>query len=295
MSIFNRFFGRKEESTDADKLTANSEAENPLALTVLFAGQPAIDANELTKTLGAYHPSMRRARVELEPSLEAPFGLVGWEKHVVKLVGFNAPMPKESVEACVAPSHYPAEVKAQVRAHLGHIILYYAGFEENPLEQYVALAAVAGALVEFDGLAVLNETARTSLPAGIFTHAELGDDSLEVLRDFPLTTIFCGFVKYDVEGVQGVWMRTYGAGALGCNDLAALAEGHHEGSKYSELFNNILRYQFDSGAEFAAGHTMQVGESTYAKLREPLESEYFLHDPQKALVMEMITEAQINQ
>ena len=27
------------------------------------------------------------------------FGLAGWEKHVIRLVGFDAPMPAESVEA----------------------------------------------------------------------------------------------------------------------------------------------------------------------------------------------------
>lgn len=294
MSIFNRFFGRKEEPTDAGQLIANNRIEKPLALTVLFAAPPIIDAKGLARALRAYHPSMRTARVELEPGEGALFGLVGWGKHVVKMVGFNdASMPKEALEACVAPAHYPAEVKAQVRAHRGLVILYYAGYEEAPLEQYVALAAVAGALVEFNGVAVVNETAHTSLPAGIFTHAELGDESLDMLRSFPLTTIFCGFVKYDVEGTEGVWMRTYGADKFGCNDLAALAKGHHEGSKYSDLFNNILNYQLESGAEFAAGHTMQVGESTYMRLRDPLETEYFLHEP-KALVAQLITEAEIN-
>ncbi|MCL2309740.1 MAG: DUF4261 domain-containing protein [Proteobacteria bacterium] len=294
MSIFNRFFGRKEEAADTGKLTANSEIKHPLSLTVLFASPPIIDGSELTRALCAYHASMREARVELEPGLEAPFGLAGWGKHVVTMVGFNASMPREALEACVAPSHYSAELKAQVRAHTGHIILYYAGFEEDPLEQYVALAAAAGALAEFSGVGVVNETARTSLPAGMFTRAELGDDSLNVLRCFPLTTIFCGFVKYEVEGVQGVWMRTYGAEALGCNNLATLAEGHHEGGKYSELFNDILGYQRSSGAELAAGHTMQVDDTAYIKLRAPLETEGFLHEPQGVLVLEMITQEEIN-
>jgi len=158
----------------------------------------------------------------------------------------------------------------------------------------VALAAGAGALVEFDGVAVLNEKARTLLPARVFRHAELGDDRLEILRNFPLTVFFCGFVKYQVEDVPGVWMRSYGAWALGCNDLAVLAEGHHEGEKYSEMFSDILKYQLDSGAEFAGGHTMQVGASTYIRFREPIEEEYFLHDPDKALVLELIAESEIN-
>ena len=34
---------------------------------------------------------------------------------------------------------------------------------------------------------------------------------LELLRSFPLLHLFCGFVKYEVEGDDGVWMRTYGA------------------------------------------------------------------------------------
>ena len=38
------------------------------------------------------------------------------------------------------------DLKQQVRASRSHVILYYAGHEANPLDQYVALAAVAGAL-----------------------------------------------------------------------------------------------------------------------------------------------------
>lgn len=66
----------------------------------------------------------------------------------------------------MAPAHYPAEVKEQVRGHVSHVLLYYAGFETDPLEQYVALAAVAGALAGLQAVAVLNEDAHTSLPAG---------------------------------------------------------------------------------------------------------------------------------
>lgn len=43
-----------------------------------------------------------------------------------------------------------------------------------------------------------------------------------------------------------------------------------------------------------AGHTMQIGENAYLKLREPDEPEYFLQGPGRTLVAEIIAEDQIN-
>lgn len=111
---------------------------------------------------------------------------------------------------------------------------------------------------------------------------------------FPLTLIFCGFVKYEVEDVKGVWMRTYGADCFGLPDFAAHAQGHHEGQKYSDIFNNVLRYLLESGAEMAAGHTMQVGETTFMKLRDPLDDEYYLQGHGTTLVVELIEQDECN-
>ncbi|WP_437881290.1 DUF4261 domain-containing protein [Pseudomonas sp. LRF_L74] len=110
----------------------------------------------------------------------------------------------------------------------------------------------------------------------------------------PLTALYCGFVKYDVEGLDGTWMRTYGAAVFGLPDFAALAQGHHEGERYSELFDNVLSYLRESGARMVAGHTMQVGEASYMRLREPLPHEYFLDGPDQVLVAEIIEESEIN-
>ncbi|KRA03198.1 DUF4261 domain-containing protein [Achromobacter sp. Root565] len=300
MSIFSRFFGRKEEPTgaadptDSTALLANPDIAQPLSLQVLFAAPLAISESALAEALRAYHPTMKDARAEIAHDMPEFLGMAGWDKHVVRLVGFNAPYPKDALETCVAPSHYPAALKDEVRAHVSHIILYYAGYETDPLEQYVALAAVAGALANFKALAVLNEHAHTSLSAGVFADESLGDESMELLRTLPLNMLYCGFVKYEVEGVQGVWMRTYGADAFGLPDFAALATGHDEGEMYSTMFNNIMSYMLESGAVLAAGHTMQIGEDAYMKLREPAKEEYYLDGPGQVLVAEIITADQIN-
>lgn len=294
MSIFSRFFGRNEESADSAALLANPDIAQPLSLQVLFAEPLAITEAALADALRAYHPTMAKARAEIAPDMPEFLGMAGWDKHVVRLVGFNAPYPKDALETCVAPSHYPAAMKDEVRAHASHIILYYAGFETDPLEQYVALAAVAGALTGFKALAVLNEHAHTSLPAGVFAAESLGGESMDLLRTLPLNMLYCGFVKYEVEGVQGVWMRTYGGDAFGLPDFAVLAAGHDEGEVYSTTFNNIMSYMLESGAELAAGHTMQIGEDAYMKLREPAKEEYFLDGPGQVLVAEIISADQIN-
>lgn len=294
MSIFSRFFGRNEESADSAALLANPDIAQPLSLQVLFAEPLAITEAALADALRAYHPTMAKARAEIAPDMPEFLGMAGWDKHVVRLVGFNAPYPMDALEACVAPSHYPAAMKEEVRAHASHIILYYAGFETDPLEQYVALAAVAGALTGFKALAVLNEHAHTSLPAGVFAAESLGEETMDLLRTLPLNMLYCGFVKYEVEGVQGVWMRTYGGDAFGLPDFAALAAGHDEGEVYSTTFNNIMSYMLESGAELAAGHTMQIGEDAYMKLREPANEEYFLDGPGQVLVAEIISADQIN-
>ena len=298
MSIISRFFGRKEPAAgqpnaEPAALVSNPDQKDGMSLQVAFAGPLPNQADALTRALQAYHPSMadaRRTRYRRRP-LAGPGGLG------------RACGPLGRLQRAAARGHgrglrgagaLPAEVKAEVRAHASHVLLYYTGHDADPLEQYVAVAAVAGALAEAGGVAVMNEHAHTSLPAGVFTRASLGDESLELLRSLPLTMLYCGFVKYEVEGTEGVWMRTYGADRFGLPDFAALAEGHHQGEFYSNIFNNIMAYLLQSGAEMDAGHTMQIGENAYLKLREPDEPEYFLQGPGRTLVAEIIAEDQIN-
>ena len=95
MSIFSRFFGRKEETADARALSANPAIENPLSLQVLIKAPLAIAEDTLTAALRAYHPSMGQARAEIAPDMPEFLGLAGWDQHVVRMVGFNAPYPKD--------------------------------------------------------------------------------------------------------------------------------------------------------------------------------------------------------
>src|SRR5215471_16273140 len=212
MSIFSRFFGESDADEPArGKLIANSNIENPLSLQVLFPEPCELDSARLTGAFKAYHRSMSGVRCEIDPALSREgkvFGLLGWGKHVIRCVGFDAPMPKDAVEACVQPSHYPQELKQRARLHKAHVILYYGGYDPSRYEHYVALAATAGVLARLGAIVILNEAAHTSFPASGLSGLDSEDDIMKLLRMLPLPILYCGFVKCEVEGVEGVWMRT---------------------------------------------------------------------------------------
>lgn len=298
MSIFSRFFGKTDADDSGDgHLVANPKIGHHLSLQVLFPEPCVLDSDRLVAAFRAYHSSMAKVRCEIDAALSRDgkvFGLIGWGKHVVRCVGFDLPMPSEAVESCVAPSHYPQELKERARSHKAHVILYYAGYEPSPVEQYVALAATAGVMARLGAVLVLNESGHTSFPAAALSGVDSDGDIMDLLRTLPLPILYCGFVKHEVEGILGVWMRTYGAPLLGLPDFAAHAAGHHEGQRYFDMFDSVYGYLRESGAQLAAGHTMQIGQEEYLRVRHPTNDEAFLESEEELLVAEIIGPDEIN-
>ena len=162
------------------------------------------------------------------------------------------------------------------------------------MEQYVALACVAGCLDNLEASVVTNETGHTSLPVSVLGPGQTEGDQLDLLRAIPLLHLYCGFVKYDIDGVDGVWMRTYGLHEFDLPDFAFHAKGHHQSEEIFDIFTNTLEYLRESKAEMDVGHTMQVGEDFFVRLRAPEEDEVFLESKVEMLVMEKIDETDVN-
>lgn len=303
--LLDRFFGKGVPRLGGPPV-ANPRLTDPIGLQLLWDVPLELDAEEVAKALRDYHADMARATAELyfvppnpnpkagesEPSI---MGLTAWERHVIKVVGFLTPMPADAVRACVQPAHIDPKFKALAYQHVSHVMLYYAGYELDPLEQYVALAAAAGSVAYFGASFVLNETARTAVPAAVLhPHEEDGGDMLGALRGFPLPFLFCGFVKLEVEGEPGVWMRTYGCHRLGLPDLAFHAPGHELGSTTFEIFSNLLAYLRQSGKQFAPGDTMRVGDDVFMRLRARTPHEWYLESEGEMLVAERIPADEVN-
>lgn len=297
MSVLTRFFGKKESASEKG-LVANDQLETSLSLQVVFSGGLDLDAAELEKQFRSYHKSLQKAQIEIDDETNkqgTPLGLIGWGEHIVKIVGFDQPMPVEVLENSVQPSHYDEALKSQARAHKSHLLLYYQGYDKNPINQYAAMALVGGFLTRIGAIVVVNESACTSLPASALSGDSTKGDIVYILEKFPLAALYCGFVKYEVEDIDGVWLRTYGGRLLGLPDLASLADDHSGSEEVFDIFNNVLSYLLDSGAQFVAGNTMQVGEDIFMKLRLASSEEYYLETEGELFVAEFISEAEINQ
>jgi hypothetical protein len=293
--LLDRFFGKGTPRPGGPPV-ANPRLTDPVGLQCLFDIPLDLPADGLQVAIRDYHPELAQATVELynvppgakqgdlEPSI---MGLVAWERHVIKLVAFPTPMPADAVRACVQPAHFDAQYKEIAYRHQAHVMLYYAGYETDPLEQYVALAAVAGVLVMFGAVFTLNENARTAIPAPVLMpHEEDDGNMLAALRGLPLPLIYCGFVKLEVEGQEGVRMRTYGCHRFGLPDLALRAADHQSARFTFELFSNALAYLRTSGHQFAPGHTMQVGDDMFLRLRSRTTEEWYLDSEGEMLVAE---------
>ena len=301
--LLDRFFGKGVPRIGGPPV-ANPRLTDPVGLQCLFDIPLDLPADKLAVTVREYHPDLEDATVEiyqvppsgkphdLEPAL---MGLVAWGAHVIKVVGFAHPMPANTVKGCVQPAHFDPQYKEIAYRHQTHVMLYYNGYDQNPLEQYVALAAVAGSLTVFGSVFTLNETARTAIPAPVLTpHEEDGGDMLAALRGLPLLLIYCGFVKLEVEGQPGVWMRTYGGHRFGLPDLALHADSHEMARFTFDLFNNALAYLRSSGKAFAPGHTMQVGDDMFLRLRARVPDEWYLDSEGEMLVADRVAGSDVS-
>ena len=289
MGLFSRLFGKKSESKQMDNsIVPNPDIDSAVSLSIVFKGALNIDNDKLLTKLKSIDPTIKDIRYEI------PFGqleegiciLVSWGKHIIRIFGLNAPYPKDVLELCVTPASYNQEIKQQIYESDSHLLLYYVGYEQDVLEQYLALTHLAACFEQFNALAVINEVAHTSLPVNFINALASENDGLTTLVAC-LPLLFCGFVKYEIENIKGIWMRTYGANKFGLPNFAALANSYEESEYYFDMFSNILNYLRQSQATMNPGDTMEMGDNRMMSLRAPQDDEYFLKDQGDLLVIEI--------
>jgi hypothetical protein len=304
MDLKDRFFGRGTPEPGGFPV-ANLSWTEPPSFQLLFPTPLELDAEALTLALRDYHPELAQATAELVRVPAPPplpggvagppgvMGLIGWGRHVVKVVGFDAPAPASVLDRAVRVAHYDASFKEAANQHAAHVLLYYAGYETDVLEQHVALAAVAAALARFNAIVTLNETAHTSVPApALLPHEEDGGDTLRAMRTLPLLFLYAGMVVIEPEGENGVWVRTFGCPAFSLPDLAIRPGPDDRGPEIFQLLNNILAHMREQGQLFLPGDVVQAGPGRALRVREPAAHEWFLdRTTGRLLVLEPADEA----
>ena len=284
-----------------DRFSAANRAGGPLSLQLVFPGALPLEAAEVGRFVRGYAPEMAEAVVELVRADAVPavrelvsaagppvavVGLISWGAHLLKLAGFDAPMPYGPIASCVEPALMPPDVKADAARHRSHALLYHAGPETDAFEGYLALTALAGALASLGATAVLNEEARTAVP-GFDLIPDPEEDIFATLRALPLLYLSAGFVRTNVGSPERPWIRTFGCHHLGLPDLAIQTGGPGEASTVFRWFGAMLNYLRTTDASFEPGQLVDLGESAKLRVREPHPTEDdFLFTDGTMLVLE---------
>jgi hypothetical protein len=276
--------GKNEIDTEPSSTSEKAQ----VSLQVLFPAPIQLDATRLTRQLHTYDESLRAANLTLNHAEEnSSLGEVSWEGHTVQMLTFGVPMPKQFAQPCIQAGQCDAATKERARNHQAHTVLYYRGESKNISEQYIALGLVAGALCGEGGIAVLNAAAMASMPAALFT-TPIGGSRLEWLANMPPLLLFAGFIAFELEGREGLWVRTSGLNKWSLPDLAARLENQEMSGEIFRIFSNAASYMLAKGPILCAGHSMQIGEDIYMRLRAPNANELALQQEGEVLVAEFI-------
>ncbi len=263
----------------------------PAGLQLLLDRLVPRDGDAILEAVRLFHLTLFEATVEwidvstlpkpLEFADDGPpariLGLVSWAGHVVKVAGFDAPMPPGPLSRTLAHSLFvPAELKTIAQSHRSHLLFDYAGSEPDPIGRYVAMALVVGALANFGGIVALNEEARSCIPASALQPEDEREDILEVLRGLPLPYLYAGFAKMELSDPPGrVWYRTFLNARFGLPNLAK-AGTHEEFTQTFQLMSAFTNYLRETRLEVTPGETIRVDEERYFVARKPSEAEWFL-------------------
>jgi hypothetical protein len=263
--------------------------DDPPSLQVLYFGKEPLNAEATRLALPVLWAG---AIVELSPApvydgsgpAFVQAGVVTFGPHLIKLLHSLEPMPYGPVETCVGPALIPPPMKVDAKLHGSHSLLYYSGKDTDPMEQFVALCTVAGALARFDAIVVLNEEARTACPA-LDLIPDDGEDVLATYRNLPIPYLLGGFVRMNVGDDPKPWVRTFANQRLNLPNLATQLRSHEETGSTFELFAGLLGYLRKMNETFTAGDTLDLGDRKLS-LREPVDAEWWLDSDGPLLVVE---------
>jgi hypothetical protein len=256
MQLFRKFFLNKP---------ALVESEVPV-LELTFAQLPTLPLAQIVprEKLERWYPGHYNLAVEQDrPAGDMYLATVSFGEHAADIAGIANPLPPIVLERCLLPSHWDASFHRQARGMGAHVIISYSGASKDPIEQYMALYAVAAQWVPHGAFALFNEPAWTCHPAH-FAQALTQPDMQQVCRESPPLIFWTGFLKLDasqsISGDQStaLWFLSRGNHLFGVPDFALQSNYVQDAAIAQELFSEIFQYFYFDNRDIQPGDFLQV-------------------------------------
>lgn len=263
----------------------------PAGLQLLLDRAVPTDEQAIRESIRLFHEQLANAEVEWIDVTQLPnppeiagegppakiLALVSWGQHVIKIAGFEGPMPAAPLSRTLAHTLFvPDELKQLAAKHRSHLLFDYAGSDPDPTHRYASLAAIVGAIANFGGIVALNEEARSCIPAAALQPEDKGEDIIDVLEKLPLPYLYAGFAKMELSDPPGmIWYRMFLNSRFGLPNLAMRGE-HSDFTNVFQLFSALSNYLRETQVEVVPGEKIRVDENRYYGTRNPIESEWYL-------------------
>ncbi|MBW6465676.1 MAG: DUF4261 domain-containing protein [Brevefilum sp.] len=173
--------------------------------------------------------------------------------HQLQMAGLAAPLPPGVIDRTVMVSPWGAQIKAAMRQHRAHISLVYAGQNPDPVEQMLALYALAGTFETEDLLGIVNPNAWNAHPPADF----LSPASLAQFRQEIPFNLWVGYVRFYTDD-QSFWLVTKGHHVFDVPDLAYFIEPGQDPDAVITLFTNLFYYLYEDDVFVTAGDTLEI-------------------------------------
>ncbi|MFN8673197.1 MAG: hypothetical protein U0457_14095 [Candidatus Sericytochromatia bacterium] len=248
----------------------NSIKNNTFAIELIFNKLPKINIKNLENNISKIEPLKSKFKVTNKVDSNDNVGFlyeIEFDNHKIKLVGLNAPVPKEVMDKTIDTSFWKPEQKEIARNHKSQVICYYEGNSKNIMEKYISLYKIALALNSDDFIGILDEKSWN------YTNKIILKDLLEpkmlksMRKDIPLV-FFTNLIKIPTD--DGVWFVSKGNNTFGIKEFAYFGKSLVETEKVTKLFESIFYYMYRNNIKINVGETMEMNQIYYrfAKVTE---------------------------
>jgi hypothetical protein len=257
------------------------------ACTVLYDVLPPLDAEAMQAALAQLVGPCLVEWTNIGPagtSLQG--GMAQFGSHKVAMVALNAAVRPEVLDVTVGVSPMPDDKRQSLLSHGAAIRLLYIGDEPDPIDQLTALYQVAGVLLQWDGLGIINERAALAQPT------ELVNTFLpELDSDIPPISLWTGVVTFSMgDAAPGRFLvRTYGMDQCTLPELAIyIGDRSLADDAYHALLNVCLYIvQGRSGLQIGVGDRVEFKERIFLLTDPGVNSPEFASDTGLLLLVEV--------